>query len=622
MGHQTDTPENSEVTRHTRLERRGSVYYLRAKVPADLRKVKALDGKKELKWSLKTSDPKVAAGMINAESQKANAIFEAERNRINPPAPVTPCRIRHRSHLLKIRSEAHAQELARMWFIRLERESLERYQNTWGEKDRNEQRDVIADLWIQEAALTGDDTDNMEEKDDGHLHIKRFLSENHLTLDAESPEYSLLQGLLCRVAVEHLRRTRDRLEGKSFCCYDPLLRDIFPHTPVKSKIMVKTVEMLCKQFLLDQEKAKLAPKTLFAYQVHTRLLCDIFGKDTPLDEIRRPEVERLCDLLERLPSNATKRYRGKSLLQAIEDADKKGDSNRLAPNTLRNYFFNMFSIFDYAVQTKLLLENPFDDYWLKQRFTPKEEQGDEDENTVEFTAEELTQIFSAPLYTGCQNDERGYRIPGPNIIRRGRFWVPLIGLYQGLRLNEICQLYTQDVKTEEGEIVFEVRVTLETRERASDKRIKRPASKRTVPVHPELLKMGFAEYLEQRRQDTNSPRLFPELPAAKKTGSYSDVFSKWFSNFLVHTLGTKPEATFHSFRHGWRSALRDAGANEEWVKMMGGWARQGQSAKYGRAKHVQILKQEISKAQYPGLNLSHLYTKAHRPVRRLIEWDK
>jgi len=152
-----------------------------------------------------------------------------------------------------------------------------------------------------------------------------------------------------------------------------------------------------------------------------------------------------------------------------------------------------------------------------------------------------------------------------------------------------------------------VRVTLETRERASDKRIKKPASKRTVPVHPELFKMGFAEYLEQRRQDTNSPRLFPELRVAKKTGSYSDVYSKWFTNFLIHTLGQKPEATFHSFRHGWRSALRNAGVPEERVDMLGGWARKGQSAKYGRAKLVPMLKEEISKATYPSLELSHLY---------------
>lgn len=597
MGHQTDTPAPiSDVPRHTRLHRRGSVYYLRAKVPVDLQKT---IGKKELKWSLKTSDPKEAARIIDAESLKANAIFEAERQRLNPPAPAVSIRRRHRVHPLKIRSEAQAQELAQAWFAKLEKESVSEFQNGLQEPHMS---DVLEDISHREIAITGELSGMEPQLDDGTLHIDRFLNENHVTLDESGPDYCLLRKLLRQACLENLRRTRDRLEGKAFCCYDPLFQDTFPHTPTKSKTRAVTVAELCKRFLVDQEKAKLAPKTLFAYQTQTRLLGDIFGNDTPADEIRRPEVERLCELLERLPSNATKRYRGKSPSEAIEEADKKNDPHRLAPNSLRNYFFNMFSIFDYAVQTELIPKNPFNDFWLKGRFTPKDQ-----DDAVEFTGEELNKIFRAPLYTGCQDDERGYAKLGQNVIRRGRFWVPLIGLYQGLRLNEICQLYTQDVKEEDGELVFEVRVTLETRERAADKRIKKRASKRTVPVHPELFKMGFAEYLEQRRSDTNSPRLFPELRVAAKTGSYSDVFSKWFTNFLVHSLGTKPEATFHSLRHGWRSALRNAGVSDERAKMLGGWARQGQSSKYGQAKLVPMLKGEISKVEYPGLDLSHLY---------------
>jgi hypothetical protein len=65
MGHQTDTPAPiPDVPRHTRLHRRGSAYYLRAKVPVDLQKT---IGKKELKWFLKTSDPKVQSLSLRRE---------------------------------------------------------------------------------------------------------------------------------------------------------------------------------------------------------------------------------------------------------------------------------------------------------------------------------------------------------------------------------------------------------------------------------------------------------------------------------------------------------------------------------------------------------------------------
>jgi len=608
MGHQTDTPaENPEVSRQTHLQRRGSVYYFRAKLPADLRKAKAMEGKKELKWSLKTSDPKQAAARINKERIKAEALFEAERNRIKPAPPVITARVRVRTHPLKLRSEAHAQELARNWFIELERASVAEMQSSWANLNEAKKSGVLEDLWYRQADITGEESAQSAGVDDGTPYIKQFLTQNRLTLDKDSAEYTLLRGALLQAQLEHLRRTQDRLKGLPFRCYDPLFQEVFGHSSVKPKTKAITVGELGRQFIADQKRAKLAPKTLFAYSVHIRLLQDILGEGTPIHEIQRPEVERLCDLLERLPSNATKRYPGKSPAKAIEEADRKNDPHRLAMNTLRNYFFNMFSIFDYALQTELISKNPFDDHWFKGRFTPKEEDGENEDDTVEFTVDELNKIFRAPLYTGCKDDERGYAKPGLNVIRRGRFWVPLIGLYQGFRLNEICQLYTQDLKEEDGELVFEVRVKLETKERATDKRIKRPASRRTVPVHPDLFKMGFLDYVEQRRRDTESPRLFPELHIAKKTGSYSDVFSKWFTNFLVQSLRHKPEATFHSFRHGWRSALFDAEVSDERVKVLGGWARQGQSAKYGRAKHVQALKQEISKVTYPGLDLSHLY---------------
>jgi integrase len=257
------------------------------------------------------------------------------------------------------------------------------------------------------------------------------------------------------------------------------------------------------------------------------------------------------------------------------------------------------------VKTKALAENSFDDYWLKQRFTPANgrENGDE---TVTFAPAQLKKLFSAPLYTGCEDDGDNFAKPGKRVIRRGRFWVPLIALFHGLRLNEICQLYTQDVRALEGELVLEVRPSLDGGE-AHDKRLKNKASTRTVPIHPDLLKMGFAEFVEQRRQDAKSPRLFPELRSAPKSGSYGDIFSKWFTRFLVSTLGEKPRATFHSFRHGWRDALREADVSEERVNKLGGWAHHGQHAKYGRAKLIQLLKVEIGKVRFEGLDLSHLY---------------
>lgn len=63
-----------------------------------------------------------------------------------------------------------------------------------------------------------------------------------------------------------------------------------------------------------------------------------------------------------------------------------------------------------------------------------------------FSKTQLRQIFDAPLYRGCVDGLRGYNRVGPERPRNARFWVPLIGLFSGARLGEICQLDVADVR--------------------------------------------------------------------------------------------------------------------------------------------------------------------------------
>jgi len=605
MVHQADTPDDSTVPRHTRLFRRGSRYYLRVKVPVDLQSAM---GRMEIKWSLGTSDAREAERRIKFESAKADAIFETERAKLNGgKTKGNGDREAHRMPL-RILSQEHAQEFARTWFLQLDRVEKEWWENTGRSLKKADTEETLSNLWHIKASITGEAPDVIppEARSNGRGEVALFLASHDWSIREDEPGYGLLCAALREARLESVRRAMDRIEGNPFRCYDPLFLESSGAPSTGRQVLEMTVKTLGAKFIADQERAKKAPKTIFAYTIHARLLCEIVGEETSIHRVARPDVEKVCEVLETMPSNATKRYPGKTVHEAILAAKKTGDTSRLSVNSRRNYFFNLFSIFQYAVKTKVLAENPFDDYWLKQRFTPSTNEQNPDD-TVTFTTAQLREVFAAPLYTGAKDDESGFAKPGPNIIRRGRFWVPLIALFHGLRLNEICQLYTQDVRIVEGELAFEVRPFLDRGE-AHDKRLKNKASTRTVPVHPELLKMGFAEFVECRRNDKESPRLFPELRSAPKSGSYSDPFSKWFTRFLEKTLGEKPRATFHSFRHGWRDALREADVSEERVNKLGGWAHQGQHARYGRAKLLQLLKVEIGKVRFAGLDLSHLYS--------------
>lgn len=83
----------------------------------------------------------------------------------------------------------------------------------------------------------------------------------------------------------------------------------------------------------------------------------------------------------------------------------------------------------------------------------------------------------------------------------------------------------------------------------SERRLKNQSSKSKVPIHAELLKLGFMEFLAQRKLEGPNARLFTEIVFAKATKRYSTTFSKLFSRFLDKMLGEERKASFRSFRH-------------------------------------------------------------------------
>jgi integrase len=273
-------------------------------------------------------------------------------------------------------------------------------------------------------------------------------------------------------------------------------------------------------------------------------------------------------------------------------------------------------MFNFAVEKRLMAESPAKDRWLKQSFGKPEHKSKD-----QFTIKELNRLSHAPLYTGCIDDERGYAKPGPQKPRRGRFWIPLLSLFHGLRLNEACQLHVADVKERDGIPYLAIREADEEGEK-NDKHLKTSRSERDVPIHPEILSMGFLAFVKQRRKANDSPRLFPELPSGAK-GYYSHVFSKWFPRFVENALGIESKATFHSLRHAFRDATRAARLPPESVALLGGW--QGGEGNpglvmnnYGRgSEFFRVLAEDMAKVTYPELNLSHLHSeKAPRARER------
>lgn len=103
-------------------------------------------------------------------------------------------------------------------------------------------------------------------------------------------------------------------------------------------------------------------------------------------------------------------------------------------------------------------------------------------------------------------------------------WLPLLGLWSGARLEELGGLRVEDVKESDSVPHFFIRG-------ADGRRLKNRGSERSIPLHPELMRAGFLDYLTERKR-AGDVLLFPEL-RADAHGTRTRMWEKRFLAMCV-----------------------------------------------------------------------------------------
>jgi integrase len=215
--------------------------------------------------------------------------------------------------------------------------------------------------------------------------------------------------------------------------------------------------------------------------------------------------------------------------------------------------------------------------------------------------DELSVLFGSPIYL------QGARPKGGK--GEAAFWMPLLALFSGARLNELAPICVDDVKADPSS---GVRFMTVIEDEDVGRRLKTENSVRAFPIHPELVRIGFLEFVNQRRiAGGPSARLFPQLTPGSK-GGFGEAFSKWFGRYKRSLGIDNKNSVFHSFRHGFKDALRAAGVNEDVNDALTGHGGDNTVARrYGWDDMVRrfgfaTLNAAVEKAQYPDLDLSAL----------------
>lgn len=293
----------------------------------------------------------------------------------------------------------------------------------------------------------------------------------------------------------------------------------------------------------------LAAKTRSEKKDALKLLGEIMD-DKPLSEMTKADARKVKDALLKLPKNRSKSAQTRDM--PLREMLKITDVEKIAARTVNAYISNMQSFFKWAVDNGHADQNIFTGMRVAVSKKTK------DQVREAFSTEQLNTLFTQLTL----NPE--------NLVRKDEHkWGTLIGMFTGMRLNEVAQLEVSDIKKLDGVWCIEV-----TEGGDNNKRLKNASSTRRVPVHNRLIENGFLDFVERQ---TNNPmnRLFPSLSYSAQNGHGRNI-GRWFNEKLLPALGIKsPGLVYHSLRHTMVTRLNQSDAPETKVKAILGHAQAG-----------------------------------------------
>ncbi|MDN2582147.1 DUF6538 domain-containing protein [Aquibium sp. ELW1220] len=425
--------------------------------------------------------------------------------------------------------------------------------------------------------------------------VDAYLDQHKLMIDPLSPDRGDLTHRMMRAEIEALERTLERDRGDyGGTPRDPIVKPATGTSRERAK-PGETIMELFETYAAENPRG-IATDTIAQARRDVGTFVDHVGSTCPARRIDKKAVREWKALLARYPVKATetKDFVGMKITQIVRHNEKVGKPV-LTPRTVNRYLASLGAFCNWLVNHGYLDQNPTAGMALaKERKV----------STRPFTVDQMNTLFKSPMFVGCQSGDewRNVAKPGNVRIRDHRYWVPLVMLFSGARPAEIAQLAVSDVRQEHGHWIMHV-----TTEGDGEKSVKTAGSMRVLPVHPELIKLGFITYRDGMEK-AGQQRLFPEAKRNSR-GQMIAEFSREFGRYLTR-LGLKDGRglSLYSFRHGATDALRRAGHLDEQFGFILGHTKGTMTGRYGIMPQGMLMQRVelINTIAYPKLALDHL----------------
>ncbi|VXB32604.1 site-specific integrase [Massilia sp. 9I] len=476
-------------------DKKSGVYYLRRRIPTEI--LSQYPGKKEVTFSLKTKDSRTAVERLRREDAKLYAEWDKARERLARAAARWKLREVQRIDVLTpeiIDTICTHFEAGSLTVDEQRRkagaytvEDIEQYKASYAE----------ANLELKMGVAIGD-VDRMRPA------LEQFLSLYGYDVNVPEADMQRLTLAFARTAIRTNEKLLNRYEGKDEPTPNVVGTRLTPMLSEVTQAYIAYYEKLQKPAMLKKVKTVMPA------------LLQVVG-NKPIGSLTQSDILEFFDTVQCLPPRWSDvcRQRGITLRELAER--RVGEMSK---GTFDGTYMAAMAPFlkycrgrwqDKGWPMTVTVEGI---QYLGSRRDPEFGQR-------HFKQDELKRLFQgSEMAALAKSQTEAYK-----------FWLPHVGLFSGARVNELCQVNPQlDIRQDEKSGFWFFDITEDSASHKDvEKSVKTKSSKRCVPIHPQLVELGFLRYVEHIKKQGHT-LLFPGFPPS--VGRASPKAGEWFGDFL------------------------------------------------------------------------------------------
>jgi integrase len=360
----------------------------------------------------------------------------------------------------------------------------------WSPEQLSEQKgNLVSELQIMQEALARGDISAVVDD------VDILLADFQINLDKSSISYRQLGTEALRAYVSALLAIEKRNTGQPVATPKFMLG--FMAAPESGGTLRNAFEGW------DKERSRPAG-TVHEYRRAVEMFIQLHG-DMPAAAIKKSHARLFREALQDVPQRRIGELRKAGLPELSAWGRTHPEAPKVSPGTINKQLGAVQAIAAWAFANGVV---PEDTAWADP-FARMRVQGEQSERTS-FENADLRLLFAAPVFTKHEYPEGGRGVAA--------FWLPLLALFTGARQAELAGLTTADVQIEPETSSPLLYITSQA---SLGKRLKTKASERVIPIHTQLVKLGFLKYADElRKRDGAKAFLFPPVaPNQGRAGS-------------------------------------------------------------------------------------------------------